>query len=77
MPPVVICERCHEETEPHLHGDKFYCDVCASYKQSERTAEAILEHTDPMGRLIVEAAVSHYQNLTAIEQFEQFDWSKK
>jgi hypothetical protein len=64
------CKRCDVPLEPF---EKFHCDVCEHYNnsQSERIAESIIE----MENLIFGPALMDGLE-KATQQFNQFDWSK-
>jgi hypothetical protein len=64
------CKRCEAPLEDY---EKFHCDVCEHYNnsQSERIAAGIIEMENLIfGPAIIDGLVK------AQQQFNQFDWSK-
>jgi hypothetical protein len=64
------CKRCEAPLEDY---EKFHCDVCEHYNnsQSERIAKGIIQMENLIfGPAIIDGLVK------AQQQFNQFDWSK-
>jgi hypothetical protein len=67
------CKRCKAPLEDY---EKFHCDVCEHYNnsQSERIAEALIGMSDLEWQIFGPALMDGLEKAT--QQFNQFDWSK-
>jgi hypothetical protein len=68
-----ICKRCDVPLEDY---EKFHCDVCEHYNnsQSERIADKMLQSAEMTNLIFGPAIIDGL--VKAQQQFNQFDWSK-